>query len=177
MIRIVEAEPQKINKVFDLCVQMAQDMKIAGYDDMDEPWSKKNLRNVMINPQYKFFIAERNMEWVGFIIVRADVKLWNKKTVGELVLLWTRKDVRHGDGVADELMHRASAWFKEMECHYFQTSVLMFDKDYRARDDVIEKAKRYWTRYGMQMVGYNFVKPIEYEEPFFLDPDEYEEIA
>lgn len=177
MIRVVEAEPHRINKVFDLCIQMAEDMKIAGYDDMDEPWSKKNLRNVMINPQYKFYIAERNMEWVGFVIVRADVKLWNKKTVGELVLIWTRKDVRRGDEVADALMDAAKTWFKEMECHYFQTSVLMFDDNYQARTDVIEKAKNYWERYGLEMVGYNFVQQIEYEEPFYLSEEELEELV
>lgn len=175
MTRVIKGETQDINKIFNLCRQMAEDMKIAGYDDMDEPWAKKNLRTMIINPQYEIFIAVKDFEWVGFMMVRVDPKLWNKRPIGELVLFWTRKDVRHGDAVADAMMDQARAWFKEMECHYFQTSVLMFDKDYQAREDVINKARAYWNRYGMEECGYNFVMPIEYEEPFFLNDDEIEE--
>lgn len=45
MTRVIKGETQDINKIFDLCRQMAEDMKIAGYDDMDEPWAKEKPKN------------------------------------------------------------------------------------------------------------------------------------
>jgi len=175
MIRVREVEAHELNQIFDLCRLHADDMGLAGHDDMDDRWAKQQMKKMLINPYYRTFVAIKDMEWIGYATVCVEEKLWNKKVYGEQILFFVRKDVRKGYEVADALMQSCIDYFKQMECVYFQTSVAMFNKDYSVNDRVVSKARSYWKNYGMEEVGYTFVMPLDQVEEFFYSPDELEE--
>lgn len=174
MIRIKEVEAHELNQVFELCRLHADDMGLAGHDDMDDRWAKQQMKKMLINPYYRTYAAIKDMEWVGYATVCVDEKLWNKKVYGEQILFFVRTDVRKGYEVADALMKACVDWFKEMECVYFQTSVAMYNDEYKPNDRVIQKARGYWKHYGMEEIGYTFVMPLQEVEDFFLSEEELE---
>jgi hypothetical protein len=175
MIRIKEVEAHELNQVFALCRLHADDMGLAGHDDMDDRWAKQQMKKMLINPYYRTYVAIKDMEWIGYAVVCVEEKLWNKKVYGEQILFFVRTDVRKGYEVADALMKACVDWFKEMECVYFQTSVAMFNADYSANEPVVSKARRYWTQYGMEEVGYTFVMPLDQVEEFYFESNDIED--
>lgn len=162
-MRIRQPRPDELEKLANVCVEHAKDAGLIEHDQLDRAHSKKQLRSMMISPDYKIFVLDYNDVFAGYIVGNVSQKLWNKTLYGEIILYFVHPEVRN-KYIADDLFNAIEDWFVECGCLYVQASCLMYDENYQPNQNWLHRSKTYLQTRTMNEVGYHYVKQLERSE-------------
>lgn len=158
MIR--EPRVDELELLTDIAIEHAHDAGLIKHDTLDRAHFKKQLRAIMISPDYKIWVYEKNDKFVAYIIAGVFQKLWNPTKYGELILFFVHPEVRN-KYLADDLFNAAQDWFVECGCLYQQASCLMYTEEYEPNKEWLHRATTYFKTRGMAEVGYHYVQDLE----------------
>lgn len=161
MIR--QPRPEELEKLVNVCVEHAKDAGLVDHDQLDRSHSKQQLKQMMISPDYKIFVYERDGVFAGYVVGNITQKLWNKTLYGEIILYFLHPEVRNKN-LADDLFNAVEDWFLDNGCLYQQASCLMYDSMYQPNTEWLNRSTTYLKTRGMAEVGYHYVKPLEKDE-------------
>lgn len=153
----------ELELLVDIAIEHAKDAGLAGHDDIDRKFCKQQFKKVMMSPDYKVFVEEKNGKFVAYAIGKICQKIWNGKRYGELLFIFVHPEARNKH-LADTLYQFVSDWFVEMRCDFMQASCMTYTKDYEPNEQWMKRIDTYYKSRDMQQVGYNFVKPLENNE-------------
>lgn len=157
MIR--EAKKDELNLVLEIAHRHAQDAGVAGYDDIDDNHFRQQLKDAVITPSAKLLIVFDNMKPVGYSLSTLDEKIWNGALHGHIMLFYIDKEARNKN-IADDLLAMNEDWFRDSGCLFYHASVMLYDENYKPKDEYIRRAKTYFAS-SMAEVGYSFVKGLK----------------
>lgn len=158
MIR--EPNVDELELLTDIAIEHAHDAGLINHDTLDRAHFKKQLRAIMISPDYKIWVHEKHGKFVGYVIAGVFQKLWNPTKYGEIILFFVHPEVRN-KYLADDLFNAAQDWFVDCGCIYQQASCLMFKEDYEPNTEWLHRATTYYKTRGMAEVGYHYVQDLE----------------
>jgi GNAT superfamily N-acetyltransferase len=159
-IMIRELRTDELEKLVNLAAEHAKDANLISHNTLDRTWFKKNMREMMIAPEYKIFVYVENDLLLGYCVAGITTMLWNKTLLGDIDLFFIHPSVRNKH-IADDLINACEDWFEKEGCAYYLTGNLMYDADYQPNEKYLNRSRTYFTRImGMQEVGYNFVKRL-----------------
>lgn len=158
MIR--EPRVDELELITDIAVEHATDAGLIDHDTLERNHFKKQIRAMMISPDYKIWIYEKNGKFAAYIIAGVFQKLWNSSKYGEIILFFVHPEVRN-KFLADDLFNTAQNWFLECGCLYQQASCLMYDDEYNPNTKWLHRATTYFKTRGMEEVGYHYVQNLE----------------
>lgn len=155
-----EPRVDELEKLTNIAVEHAKDAGLVEHDQLDRAHFKKQLRQIMISPDYKIWVFEKNDVFHGYVIAGVFQKLWNSTKYGEIILFFVHPEVRN-KYLADDLFNVAQNWFVECGCLYQQASALMYDNEYQPNSTWLHRATTYYKTRGMAEVGYHYVQDLE----------------
>jgi len=158
MIR--ELEPRELDDWLMLCRRQAEEAGVGSHDAIDDNVAREQMRNCLISPDYKVFVVDEAQQIVGYCIVAAQEKLWNKKLYGEIMMFYIDKDVRNA-WVAKDLFDYACRWLRSIGALYVQASCMLYDEEYQPIETYTERSRIFFKKQQMAEVGYHFVKTLE----------------
>ena len=158
MIR--EPRTDELEKLVSIAIEHANDAGLAGHDDVDRTFVKKQFRAMMMSPDFKIFVEPKNDVFAAYAIGRICQKIWNGKRYGEITFIFVHPEAR-SKILADDLYHSLVDWFREMRCDFVQASCMTYDNDYQPIEPWLHRVKTYYKNQGMQEVGYHYIKPME----------------
>lgn len=158
MIR--EPKPVELEMLTDIAVEHAKDAGLKEHDVLERGWAKKQLKAMMISPDYKILVDEQQGKFAGYAVGAVYQKLWNPTKHGELVLFFVHPEVRN-KYIADSLFDTMRQWFVDTGCVYYQASCLMYDSDYKPNEPWLRRATTYFKSRDMEQVGYHYVQNLE----------------
>ena len=157
---IRQPHTEELELLVNVGVEHAKDAGLTQHDCLERNHFKKQLRQIMISPDYKIFVYEQNGVFAGYVVAGVFQKLWNPTLHGEIVLFFVHPEVRN-KYIADDLLNTALNWFAECGCQYYQASCLMYDADYQPNQEWLHRSRTYFAKAGMAEVGYHFVQNLE----------------
>lgn len=161
MIR--QPRQDELELLTDLAVEHAHDAGLNEHDQVDRRHTKRQWKQVMINPDYVVFVVIQNNKFVGYSLSSVCEKLWNTTLHGEIINFYISPEVRN-KYVADDLYNTTVTDLMEKGCVYLQASCLMYDKDYQPNEQWLHRAKTFFKSKGLAEVGYHYVRKLEGEE-------------
>ncbi len=161
MIR--EVRINELEGLTNLAIEHGNDAGLISHDAVDRNYAKQQIKQMMINPDYKVFVAIKDDKIVGYIIGNITQKLWNPSLYGEVIVFFVHPEVRN-KYLADDLFQAVKDWFIDNGCLYFQASCLTYTKEYQPNDEWLHRVKTYFKTQKMTEVGYHYVKPLEREQ-------------
>tara|TARA_A100001201_G_C4094945_1_gene203380 strand:+ start:3301 stop:3795 length:495 start_codon:yes stop_codon:yes gene_type:complete len=161
MIR--EPRTDELEQLVDIAVEHAIDAGLAGHDDVDRHFVKKQFKNMMMSPDFKIIVEPRGDRFAAYAIGRICQKIWNGKRYGEMTFIFVHPEAR-SKVLADDLVSTLNHWFAEMRCDFVQTSCMTYTEDYKPNDEWLHRVRTYYKSQGMEEVGYHYVKPLEANE-------------
>ena len=157
MIRPVD--PRELEKFVDLCIAHSKDAGMD-HDEINRMFLRKQLKQMLIEPNYQIFVAEQHGSFVGYVMGSIHEKLYNAKQYGELLFIFIHPEIRN-KLILDQLYNRMEEWFLENNCMFMQASVMASDEEWLCQEKYVDKARDYFhKRCGMKEVGYHFIKPL-----------------
>lgn len=157
MIR--EPKTNELEKLVDIAIEHAVDAGLAGHDDVDRSFVKKSFKSVMISPDYKVYVEEKNNKFVAYCVAKICQKIWNGKRYGELLFIFVHPEAR-SKALADTMMQYVEDWFGEMRCDFMQASCMTYTKEYEPNEEWLRRIKTYYKTQDMNEVGYHYIKPL-----------------
>jgi len=153
----------ELELLVDIAIEHAKDAGLAGHDDVDRSFVKKAFKHMMMSPDFKIFVEEKNGKFVAYAIGKICQKIWNGKRYGELTFIFVHPEARNKN-LADTLYQYVCDWFVEMRCDFMQASCMTYTEDYKPNDKWLHRIQTYFKNRDMQEVGYHYVKPLESSE-------------
>tara|TARA_S200002703_G_scaffold102811_1_gene89067 strand:+ start:2080 stop:2574 length:495 start_codon:yes stop_codon:yes gene_type:complete len=161
MIR--EPKVTELEMLVDIAIEHAKDAGLGGHDDVDRKFVKKAFKQMMISPDFRIFVEEKNGKFIAYAIGKICQKIWNGKRYGELTFIFVHPEAR-SKSLADTLVQYVEQWFAEQKCDFMQASCMTYTQDYEANDEWLHRVKTYFKTQNMNEVGYHYVKPLESNE-------------
>lgn len=161
MIR--EPRTTELEKLVNIAIEHAKDAGLAGHDDVDRAFVKKAFKHMMMSPDYKIYVEDRNDVFVAYAIGKVCQKIWNGKRYGELTFIFVHPEARN-KVLADTLVQYIEEWFGKQNCDFMQASCMTYTEEYKANDEWLKRIKTYFQSQQMNEVGYHYVKPLESNE-------------
>ena len=155
-----EPRTDELEKLINIAIEHAKDAGLAGHNDIDRTFVKKQFRAMMMNPDFKIFVEPKGDVFGAYAIGRICQKIWNGKRYGEITFIFVHPEMR-SKHIADDLYESIIEWFREMRCDFVQASCMTYTKEYSANEEWLHRAKTYFKSQNMNEVGYHYVKPME----------------
>ena len=92
MIRPVD--PRELEKFVDLCIAHSKDAGMD-HDEINRMFLRKQLKQMLIEPNYQIFVAEQHGSFVGYVMGSIHEKLYNAKQYGELLFIFIHPEIRN----------------------------------------------------------------------------------
>lgn len=155
-----EIYPDEIEKLLDITIKHAIDAGLAGHDDVDRQFFKQQLRIIIMNPNYKIFVAEKGNKFIGYIIGKIGTKIWNKKKFGDVTFIFVDPEYR-SKTLSDELFDNIESWFSENGCLFMLASCMTYNSDYTPYDNWLNRAGKFFESKSMNEVGHHYIKKLD----------------
>lgn len=147
---------------FDNMLDLAKDYALEAGDGIGAIKIDNVLelaKELNIQPGYQTFVSEHEGKPTGGVVCQAINNKWNNKKTGHIMFLFVHPDYRNGF-TAKNLLGRAEAWFRELDCELMTTSVQGWHSDYTANKEFIDQGHSFYGKL-MTHCGHTYVKEIK----------------
>lgn len=156
MIR--EFEPRDMNAILKLVREHAAEAEVD-HLLVDDIFFKDVVRNALIQDNNKCFVVEKGGEIVGYSFVGLLTKLWNPTLYADVYFFYVHNSVRN-KFLADSLHEATCSWAYQNGANWIEFSVALFDKEFKGRDDYVDRASTYFEHKGGVHCGNIFVQEL-----------------
>tara|TARA_R100001509_G_scaffold156114_2_gene119085 strand:+ start:1522 stop:1995 length:474 start_codon:yes stop_codon:yes gene_type:complete len=156
MIR--EFEPKDMNAILKLVREHAVEAEVD-HLPVDDIFFKDVVRNALIQDNNKCFVVEKGGEIVGYSFVGLLTKLWNPTLYADVYFFYVHNSVRN-KFLADSLHEATCSWAYQNGANWIEFSVALFDKEFKGRDDYVDRASTYFEHKGGVHCGNIFVQEL-----------------
>ena len=156
MIR--EFEPKDMNAILRLVREHAAEAEVD-HLPVDDIFFKDVVRNALIQDNNKCFVVEKGGQIVGYSFVGLLTKLWNPTLYADVYFFYVHNSVRN-KFLADSLHEATCSWAYENGANWIEFSVALFDKEFKGRDDYVDRASTYFEHKGGVHCGNIFVQEL-----------------
>ena len=141
MIR--EFEPRDMNAILKLVREHAAEAEVD-HLPVDDIFFKDVVRNALI----------QDNSFVGLL-----TKLWNPTLYADVYFFYVHNSVRN-KFLADSLHEATCSWAYQNGANWIEFSVALFDKEFKGRDDYVDRASTYFEHKGGVHCGNIFVQEL-----------------
>jgi len=133
--------------------------QLQSHDPLDENYCMERLRQAMIDPNYKIFVAEHHNELVGYAAAQVTHKVYNTRVLGNIVMFFVQPNQRNGQ-VSEALWQACEDFFVDCDAYAMMAQVLAHTADFTKTESFVHKAKQFYEHKGLNEIGHIYMKGL-----------------
>jgi len=156
-IRIIQ--PKEIGLLMPIIQQHGKSAQLDTHDPLQEQICFKNLREAIIDPNFRIFVCEQDQQIVAYAVTQLSKKLYNDTIVGHIVMFFVLPEAR-SKTLSDQLWEACEDFFYSAGANSMEAACVAHTAEFKPTVQFLDRAQSFYRSKGAECVGYIHMKGL-----------------